>query len=89
MERGGLDTVFFVTGIPLSVTGGHADLNPLAPEVPLTPYSNIANTVDGRRKRYATASTWIKRSGSDRPAPRVRATSRCVAVECDTARTRR
>jgi imidazolonepropionase-like amidohydrolase len=36
----------FVAGIPISVTGGHADLNPLAPDVPMQPLSNIADTVD-------------------------------------------
>src|SRR5438067_7779552 len=33
----------FVAGIPISVTGGHADLNPLAPDVPMVPLSNIAD----------------------------------------------
>lgn len=36
----------FAAGIPISVTGGHADLNPLAPDVPMVPLPNIADTVD-------------------------------------------
>jgi len=40
----------FVAGVPISVTGGHADLNPLAPDVPMQPLPNIADTVDEARK---------------------------------------
>lgn len=54
----------FVAGIPISVTGGHADLNPLAPDVPLAPLSNIADTVDEARKAVRhdvrNGTDWIK-----------------------------
>jgi len=54
----------FVAGIPISVTGGHADLNPLAPDVPLAPYSNIADTVDEVQKAVRhdvrNGADWIK-----------------------------
>ena len=54
----------FVAGIPLSVTGGHADLNPLAPDVPLPPYSNIADTVGEAQKAVRhdvrNGVDWIK-----------------------------
>jgi imidazolonepropionase-like amidohydrolase len=33
-------------GVPISVTGGHGDLNALAPDVPMTRGANIADTVD-------------------------------------------
>jgi imidazolonepropionase-like amidohydrolase len=36
-------------GIPISVTGGHADLNALAPDVPMVKFPNIADTVDETR----------------------------------------
>jgi imidazolonepropionase-like amidohydrolase len=39
----------FVAGVPISVTGGHADLNPLAPDVPMVRGPNIADTVDETR----------------------------------------
>jgi len=36
-------------GVPISVTGGHGDLNALAPDVPMTRGANIADTVDEMR----------------------------------------
>lgn len=36
-------------GIPISITGGHADLNALAPDVPMVKLPNIADTVDEMR----------------------------------------
>src|ERR1041385_2332767 len=54
----------FVAGIPVSVTGGHADLNPLAPDIPLAPYSNIADTVGEMQKAVRhdvrNGVDWIK-----------------------------
>jgi len=54
----------FVAGIPISVTGGHADLNPLAPDVPMVPLPNIADTVDEARKAVRhdlrNGVDWIK-----------------------------
>src|SRR5947207_14522246 len=54
----------FVAGIPISVTGGHADLNPLAPDVPMQPLSNIADTVDEAhravRHDLRNGVDWIK-----------------------------
>jgi imidazolonepropionase-like amidohydrolase len=54
----------FVAGIPISVTGGHADLNPLAPDVPMTPLSNIADNVDEAHKAVRhdlrNGVDWIK-----------------------------
>ena len=54
----------FVAGIPLSVTGGHADLNPLAPDVALAPFSNIADTVGEAQKAVRhdvrNGVDWIK-----------------------------
>lgn len=54
----------FVAGIPISVTGGHADLNPLAPDVPMVPLSNIADTVDEAhhavRHDVRNGVDWIK-----------------------------
>lgn len=54
----------FVAGIPVSLTGGHADLNPLAPDVPLPPFSNIADTVDDVHKAVRhdlrNGVDWIK-----------------------------
>ena len=53
-----------VAGIPISVTGGHADLNPLAPDVPMAPLSNIADTVDEAHKAVRhdlrNGVDWIK-----------------------------
>ena len=54
----------FVAGIPISVTGGHADLNPLAPDVLMTPLPNIADTVDEAHKAVRhdlrNGVDWIK-----------------------------
>ena len=54
----------FVAGVPLSVTGGHADLNPLAPDVPLPAYANIADTVEEGQKAarhdIRNGVDWIK-----------------------------
>jgi imidazolonepropionase-like amidohydrolase len=54
----------FVAGIPLSVTGGHADLNPLAPDVPFPVFSNIADTVGETQKAVRhdvrNGVDWIK-----------------------------
>src|SRR2546423_4359279 len=54
----------FVAGIPISVTGGHADLNPLGPDVPMQPLSNIADTVDEAhravRHDVRNGVDWIK-----------------------------
>jgi len=54
----------FVAGIPISVTGGHADLNPLAPDVPMVPLPNIADTVDEAHKAVRhdlrNGVDWIK-----------------------------
>src|SRR6185369_3549484 len=54
----------FVAGIPLSVTGGHADLNPLAPDVPMPVFSNIADTVEETQKAVRhdvrNGVDWIK-----------------------------
>ncbi len=36
-------------GVPISVTGGHNDLNALAPDVPMVKLPNIADTVDEMR----------------------------------------
>ena len=53
-----------VAGVPISVTGGHADLNPLAPDVPLAPFSNIADNVDEAHKAVRhdirNGADWIK-----------------------------
>jgi imidazolonepropionase-like amidohydrolase len=38
-----------VAGVPISVTGGHNDMNPLAPDVPMARLPNIADTVDETR----------------------------------------
>src|SRR2546428_13386722 len=54
----------FAAGIPISITGGHADGNPLASDVPLPPGPNIADTADQARiavrhnLKYGT--DWIK-----------------------------
>lgn len=54
----------FVAGIPISVTGGHADLNALAPDVPMQPLPNIADTVDEAHKAVRhdlrNGVDWIK-----------------------------
>jgi imidazolonepropionase-like amidohydrolase len=54
----------FVAGVPISVTGGHADLNPLAPDVPMAPLANIADTVDEAHKAVRhdlrNGVDWIK-----------------------------
>jgi imidazolonepropionase-like amidohydrolase len=54
----------YVAGIPISVTGGHADLNPLAPDVPMVPLPNIADTVDEAHKAVRhdlrNGVDWIK-----------------------------
>lgn len=54
----------FVAGIPISITGGHADLNPLAPDVPMQPLPNIADTVDDAhravRHDLRNGVDWIK-----------------------------
>ena len=53
-----------VAGVPISITGGHADLNPLAPDVPITPFSNIADNVDEAHKAVRhdlrNGVDWIK-----------------------------
>src|SRR6266550_1210304 len=54
----------FAAGIPISISGGHGDGNPLAADVPLPPGSNIADTADQARiavrhnLKYGT--DWIK-----------------------------
>jgi imidazolonepropionase-like amidohydrolase len=54
----------FVAGVPISVTGGHADLNPLAPDVPMVRGPNIADTVDEMRvavrHEIRNGVDWIK-----------------------------
>lgn len=54
----------FAAGIPISVTGGHADLNPLAPDVPMVQFPNIADTVDqvriAVRHDLKYGADWIK-----------------------------
>ena len=54
----------FASGVPISITGGHDDLNPLAPDVPLPAAPNIADTVDQARAavRYNLkfGADWIK-----------------------------
>ncbi len=54
----------FVAGFPLSVTGGHADVNPLAPDVTMPVYSNIADSVDDVQKAVRhdvrNGVDWIK-----------------------------
>ncbi|HEY4640635.1 MAG TPA: amidohydrolase family protein [Thermoanaerobaculia bacterium] len=58
----------FVAGIPVSVTGGHGDLNPLAPDVALAPYSNIADSVEEMQKAVRhdvrNGVDWIKLMGT-------------------------
>ena len=54
----------FAAGIPISITGGHADMNPLAPDVPLPPTPNMADTVDqarvATRHNLKYGTDWIK-----------------------------
>jgi len=51
-------------GVPISVTGGHNDMNPLAPDVPLPAFPNIADTVDEARAavrhNLKFGADWIK-----------------------------
>src|SRR5205085_3727045 len=58
----------FVAGVPISVTGGHADLNPLAPDVPMVRGANIADTVDETRVAVRhdirNGVDWIKLMGT-------------------------
>jgi imidazolonepropionase-like amidohydrolase len=54
----------FAAGVPISVTGGHADLNPLAPDVPMVKLPNIADTPDevrvAVRHDLRNGVDWIK-----------------------------
>ena len=54
----------FAAGIPISVTGGHADLNPLAADVPMVKFPNIADTPDqvrvAVRHDLRNGADWIK-----------------------------
>jgi imidazolonepropionase-like amidohydrolase len=51
-------------GVPISVTGGHNDINALAPDVPLPAFPNIADTVDAARAavrhNLKYGADWIK-----------------------------
>ncbi len=51
-------------GVPISVTGGHADLNPLAADVPIVKFPNIADTPDqvrvAVRHDLRNGADWIK-----------------------------
>jgi imidazolonepropionase-like amidohydrolase len=51
-------------GVPISVTGGHADLNALAPDVPMVKFPNIADTPDevrvAVRHDLRNGVDWIK-----------------------------
>src|SRR5436190_2003162 len=47
--------------VPLSITGGHNDMNPLAPDVPLAQFPNIADTPDQAR----AAVHWNLKYGAD------------------------
>jgi imidazolonepropionase-like amidohydrolase len=53
-----------VAGIPISVSGGHGDLNVLAPDQALPTFSNIADTPDGVRAAVRHdlkyGADWIK-----------------------------
>src|SRR2546427_6681477 len=53
-----------VAGVPISVTGGHNDLNPLAPDVPMVTSPNIADTPDEARaavrRNVKFGADWIK-----------------------------
>jgi imidazolonepropionase-like amidohydrolase len=52
------------SGVPISVTGGHNDMNALAPDVPLPRFPNIADTVDEARAavrhNLKYGADWIK-----------------------------
>jgi imidazolonepropionase-like amidohydrolase len=54
----------FVAGVPLSLTGGHGDLNALAPDIPMPRSPNIADTVDEMRiavrRDLRNGADWIK-----------------------------
>lgn len=54
----------FVAGVPLSVTGGHGDMNALAPDVPMPRAPNIADTPDEMRiavrRDLRNGVDWIK-----------------------------
>ena len=54
----------FAAGVPISVTGGHADLNPLAADVPMVKFPNIADTPDqvrvAVRHDLRNGADWIK-----------------------------
>jgi len=54
----------FVSGVPISITGGHADLNPLAPDVPIATFPNIADSPDAVRAavrhNIKFGADWIK-----------------------------
>ncbi len=54
----------FVAGVPISVTGGHGDLNALAPDVPMPRAPNIADTPDEMRiavrRDIRNGVDWIK-----------------------------
>jgi imidazolonepropionase-like amidohydrolase len=54
----------FAAGVPISVTGGHADLNPLAADVPMVKLPNIADTPDevriAVRHDLRNGADWIK-----------------------------
>jgi len=54
----------FVAGVPLSITGGHGDLNALAPDVPMPRGPNIADTPDeirvAVRRDIRNGVDWIK-----------------------------
>ena len=51
-------------GVPISVTGGHNDMNALAPDVPIAKFPNIADTVDEMRVAVRhdlrNGADWIK-----------------------------
>jgi len=48
-------------GVPIGITGGHTDLNPLAPDVPMPQFPNIADSPDEARK----AVRWNVKYGAD------------------------
>jgi len=54
----------FVAGFPISVTGGHADINPLAPDIAMPVNGNIADSVDETQKAVRhdvrNGVDWIK-----------------------------
>jgi len=57
-----------VAGLPISITGGHGDFNPLAPDVPMARLPNIADTVDEMRvavrQELRNGVDWIKLMGT-------------------------